>query len=327
MNTFKKGLAILIFLSLLVASFPGQAAAKYPEKPITIVCPWAAGGMAFLMAMELGNEMEKILGKRVLVVSQTGGAGAAGTTYVKQAPADGYTLFQAWIAPFVMVPLQNPQIGYDPLKDFTLLAYMTENPVVALTHKDSPYNTLKEFVDYVRANPGKFFKFGGGPTLSVHSLFGNEVFRNAGVKVQGVYYVDSGAPMLDLVGKTLDVSFHTFEALKRFPTIKALGVFSEKRYPEFPDVPTVLEQGLKAPTVKSWSGIAAPKGIPPEVRDYLVETIKKILQDPKFQQKIFNNMNQFVVYHGPEGFAEIIRWDMEQMKGPVQRASEMEKKK
>lgn len=143
MNTFKKGLAILIFLSLLVASFPGQAAAKYPEKPITIVCPWAAGGMAFLMAMELGNEMEKILGKRVLVVSQTGGAGAAGTTYVKQAPADGYTLFQAWIAPFVMVPLQNPQIGYDPLKDFTLLAYMTENPVVALTHKDSPYNTLK----------------------------------------------------------------------------------------------------------------------------------------------------------------------------------------
>jgi len=327
MKMLKSSVVLFVCLSLLFAYCPDRAMAKYPEKPITIVCPWAPGGLAFLMAMELGNEMEKILGKRVLVTSQTGGAGAAAATAVKQAVPDGYTLFQAWIAPFVMVPLQNPQIGYDPLKDFTLLAYMTENPVVALAHRDSPYNTLKEFVDYLKANPGKLLKFGGGPTLSVHSLFANEVFHNAGVRVQPVYYVDSGAPIPDLAGKTLDVSFHIFEALKRFPVTKALGVFSEKRYPEFPDVPTIAEQGLKAPTVKSWSGFAAPKGIPEEARNLLVQTMQKIITDRKFQEKIFNNMNQFVVYHGPEGFAEIIRRDMEQMKGPVERAMERERKK
>jgi len=320
-------LLLLIIVSFCLFPTMGAKAASWPAKPVTIVIPWGAGSLSFMLAQLIGDEMGKILDQRFLVVAKPGGSGATGSLFVKNSRPDGYTILQAWIAPFVMVPIRNPKVKYDPLKDFDLLAYATQNPVVALTRKDAPYNTLKEFVDYVKKNPNRIFKFGSGGAMSLHSIYGNEVFHNAGVKVQGIYYQASSKALPDLVGRNLDVGFSTFMSLARFEELKAIGVFASERIPEFKDVPTIKEQGLEAPVTMAWSGFAAPAGLPPEVREKLVSTLQKVLTNEEVKKRIFKNLNQFVVYHGPGDFKGIIERDLKSMRTPVERIMERQKKK
>jgi tripartite-type tricarboxylate transporter receptor subunit TctC len=292
-----------------------------------IVVPWGPGGLSSMLAQLIGDEMGKILGQRILVVNKPGGSGATGALYVKNAKPDGYTILQVWIAPFVMVPIRNPKVKYDPLKDFDLLAYATENPVTPLALKDKPYDTLKEFVDYVKKNPNRIHKFGCGGAMSVHCIFGNQVFHQAGVKVQGVYYQAASKSLPDLLGGDLDITYSNFQALTQYENVKALGVFSSERVQEFKDVPTIKEQGFEAPVTASWSGFAAPAGLPTEVREKLIETIRTVLTNEKVKKRIFDNLNQFVTYEGPEGFKDIIERDIKTMRGPVEQVMEMQKKK
>ncbi|MBW1696811.1 MAG: tripartite tricarboxylate transporter substrate binding protein [Deltaproteobacteria bacterium] len=280
-----------------------------------------------MLAQLIGDEMGKILGQRFLVVNKPGGSGATGALYVKKAKPDGYTILQAWIAPFVMVPIRNPKVKYDPLKDFDLLAYATENPVTALALKDKPYDTVREFVDYVKKNPNRIYKFGCGGAMSVHCIFGNQVFHQAGVKVQGIYYQAASKSLPDLLGGNLDLTFSNFQALAQYENVKALGVFSSQRVKEFKQVPTIKEQGFDAPVTASWSGFAAPKGLPPEVKKKLVETLRTVLTDEAIKKRIFDNLYQFVTYRDPEGFRKIIERDLKTMRGPVEQIMEMQKKK
>ena len=316
----------VFILCLALMPLQGVKAAEYPSKPVTIVIPWAPGSLSFLLAQLIGDEMGKILGQRFLVVAKPGGSGATASVFIKNARADGYTLFQPWIAPFVMVPIRNPKVKYDPLSDFDLLAYATQNPVVALAKKDAPYATLKEFVDYIKKNPGRVFKFGSGGAMSLHSIYGNTVFQNAGVKVQAVYYQASSKSIPDLIGNNLDVCFSTFMSLKPYEQIRAIGVFSSERIPQFKDVSTVKEQGLAAPVTAAWSGIAAPKGLPPDVNRKLVNTLKTVLTNEEIKNRIFEKLNQFVAYEGPEGFRKIIERDLRDMRGPVELVTKMKKK-
>jgi tripartite-type tricarboxylate transporter receptor subunit TctC len=320
-------LLLVLIVSFFVFPTMGAKAANWPTKPVTIVIPWGAGSLSFMLAQLIGDEMGKILDQRFLVVAKPGGSGATGSLYVKNSRPDGYTILQPWIAPFVMVPIRNPKVKYDPLKDFDLLAYATQNPVVALARKDAPYKTLKEFVDYVKKNPNRIFKSGSGGAMSLHSIYGNDVFHNAGVKVQGVYYQASSKALPDLVGGNLDVGFSTFMSLARFEELRAIGVFAPDRIPEFKQVPTVKEQGLEAPVTMAWSGFAAPAGLSVEVREKLVSTLRKVLTDEEIKKRIFKNLNQFVVYHGPADFKKMIQRDLKSMRAPVERIMERQKKK
>jgi len=264
-------LLLLIIVSFCLFPTMGAKAASWPAKPVTIVIPWGAGSLSFMLAQLIGDEMGKILDQRFLVVAKPGGSGATGSLFVK--------------------------------------------------------NSLKEFVDYVKKNPNRIFKFGSGGAMSLHSIYGNEVFHNAGVKVQGIYYQASSKALPDLVGGNLDVGFSTFMSLARFEELKAIGVFASERIPEFKDVPTVKEQGLEAPVTMAWSGFAAPAGLPPEVREKLVSTLQKVLTNEEVKKRIFKNLNQFVVYHGPGDFKGIIERDLKSMRTPVERIMERQKKK
>lgn len=320
-------LLLLLIVSFCVFPAMSAKAAKWPSKPIMIVVPWGPGGLSSMLAQLIGEEMGKILGQRCLVVNKPGGSGATGALYVKNAKPDGHTILQAWIAPFVMVPIRNPKVKYDPLKDFDLLAYATENPVTPLALKDKPYDTVREFVNYVKKNPDRTFRFGCGGAMSVHCIFGNQIFHQAGVKVEGVYYQAASKSLPDLLGGDLDMTYSNFQALAQFENVKALGVFSAERVPEFKDVPTIKEQGFEAPITASWSGFAAPAGLPTEVREKLIDTIRTVLTNEKVKKRIFKNLLQFVVYQGPEGFERIIKQDINAMRGPVEQIMEMQKKK
>ncbi len=316
----------LVAASGLPLVAPALADTRFPAKPITIVQPWGPQSWGFLQAQELAAALEPILGQRVIVTAKPGGASALGTRFVKEARPDGYTLLHAWIAGLVMVPLQDPNPGYDVLKDFDFLSYFTESPVVAVSRADKPWNTLAEMVQHIRANPGKNYAFSGGPALSIHSMSGAEVFEGAGVKVRGIFYDDAAAAGAAMFSGDVDVAMDGFGALRRYgDKVKAIGVFSDRRYRGHEDVSTVAEQGLKAPSVRSWSGIIAPKGLPEDVRSKLSQALKRVITNREFQDKIYNNMQWFVEHKEPEQIRELITDSMKQLQGPVARVRERQK--
>jgi tripartite-type tricarboxylate transporter receptor subunit TctC len=259
------------------------------------------------MAQEVALRVQPMLGQRMLVVAKTGGPGVVGTLDVKKSPPDGYTLLQAWIGTFVTVPVTSPAIEYDSLRDFTYLAYLTENPVVAMARKDAPYNTLAEFVAHVKANSGRRFTFGGGPSVSIHSISCADTFRTAGINVDAIYYGDSELSLPDLVAGNLSLACGTFGGLKIHEArLKPLGVYTKKRIPQFKDVATIAEQSLGGPAVPSWSGIVAPANLPNEIRMKLIDVFKRIGTDPEFGNKIWSSYNQFVIYKAPGEFRRTV---------------------
>ena len=302
------------------------AQTSFPDGPITIIEPWGPQSWGFLQAQELANALEAILGQRVLVQAKSGGASALGTKFVAQAKPDGYTLLHGWIAGLVMVPLQNPEPGYDPIDDFDLISRFTESPVVAVSRADKPWNTLAEMIEHVRANPDGSYAFSGGPALSIHSISGAEVFERADVDVRGIFYDDAAAAGAAMLSGDTDVAMDSFAALRRYgDRVKAIGVFSDRRYPGYEDVPTVAEQGLDAPSVRSWSALMAPKGLPQDVRATLTGAIDQVLSDQAFQNKIFESMQWFVQPSGADAIKALIVDNSEQLREPVLRVKERQK--
>jgi len=300
---------------------------KYPLKPITIIEPWGPQSWGFLQAQELAAALEPILGVRVLVEAKSGGSSAVGTKFVKDAQPDGYTLLHGWVAGLVQVPLFEENPGYDEFEDFDYLCYFTESPVVALSKADAPWNTVAEFIDYVKANPNKNYAFSGGPALSVHSIFGGQVFNENGVDVRGIFYDDAAAAGAAMLAGDVHVAFDSFSSIERYEgKVKAIGVLSNKRYAGFEDVSTLEEQGLRTPTVPSWSGMLAPKGLPDDVRNKLNDALKQVISSKEFQDNIYKKMKWYVEYKDAEQFKEYVKDSMEQMKEPIERVKAQQKK-
>lgn len=317
----KRAMIMMAIVGVLVwgSFFAFAQQEEYPKKPITIVVPWAPGGTSSVIALALASELGDYFGVRVLVSNKPGASGAKGTLYVKNARPDGYTLSQAWIAGFAQVPLYHEDPGYDPLKDFYPVAQVSAEPVVAVARKDAPWDTVREFIEDAKKDPEKY-NWSGGGALSVHALFFGELVHNAGVDMEGVLYQGATAALPDLLGGTIDVSAGTSTFLALHPEeLKAVGVFAEERDPLFPDVPTIKEQGLQAPTVMSWSGIAVHIDTPDEIKWKLVDAFRKILTSKEFKDKMLKDANVRVRYRDPVGFYKTWLKSLEQMKAPIER--------
>lgn len=313
-------IAILIALAMVAASGGLAPAAAFPSKPVTIVVPWQAGGSAGLQAQELGQVLGPLLGQRVLVSFKPGGASETGAVFVKNSTADGHTLLQAWIATLVQLPITKQDLGYDPFRDFEYLAYAGGNPVVLLARSDRPWKSIADYVQHVRSTPGQPHTYSGGPAISLHSLFCGALMQNAGIQVKGVFYQGSGAALPDLLGGSVEVSCHFFEAVKRFSgQVRPLGVFSKQRVLGFEDVPTVAEQGFKAPTAPSWAGYVAPAGLPAGARSALADALRKTLTDPAFVRRMRDNHETYVEYKGPEEFKQIVKESIEELRPLLRR--------
>jgi tripartite-type tricarboxylate transporter receptor subunit TctC len=237
-----------------------------------------------------------------------------GTFYVKQAPPDGYTILQAWLAPMVIVPLFQADPGYSPLKDFFPITQVSAEPVVILARKDRPWNTIAEFIRDAKSNPGKLVWSGGG-ALSIHSLLCLSLMRNEGVDVSGVYYEGATAALPDLLGGSVHISCGTTTFLALQPDrVKAIGIFAEKRDPTLPDVPTVKELGLRAPAIRSWSGLAVRSDTSLEIRARLVEVFRAALTSKEFHRQLYEAARIRVQYAGPEAFRKVWEASFEELK-------------
>jgi tripartite-type tricarboxylate transporter receptor subunit TctC len=300
----KKIVLSLVFLSLFI-TMPLQAA-EFPAKEVQIIIPWAAGGATDLIFRALAATTGKYLGKAVVVVNRPGGAGAVGYTECMKAPPDGYTLVSA-ITPLTILPHQvTTAFTY---KSFDPVINVVRDPGMFLVRSDSPWKSLKEFLDYAKKNPDMITVGNSGAGGGVH-LIALAFQQAAGVKFNHIPFAGGGPSVTALLGGHINaVTVSPPEGIEHVKAgkLKIIALFAEKRFELFPDVPTVKEQGIDF-VMGQWRGLASPKGTPPDVIKKLHDAFKQGMDDPVFKK----NAKDMVVnlsYLGPEAFGKLMTND------------------
>ena len=275
MKLVRYALALLI---AAVASLPLAAAAQtWPTRPITLVVAFAAGGstdgVARLIAQELGDK----LGHRVIVENRAGAGGNVAAQLVAKAAPDGYTFLFVTSGPASINKLLYKSLPYDPAKDFAPVALVGIIPQVVVTSPKFSPKTLKELVDYAKANPGKlnFGNSGIGTTSHISAvLFAQET----GIDVAHVTYRGTAPLVTDLIGGQIEVGFPSY--FPQMATLNALAVSTAERMEAFPHIPTIKETGLADVIAGVWFGIVAPAGVPREIVTQVNTIINDFLKTP-----------------------------------------------
>ncbi len=288
-----------------VAMWLGTATAEaaWPERPITIIVPWGAGGGTDATGRILAILMEKEFGVPVNVVNRTGGSGVIGHSAIATAKPDGYTLGVITVEVTMMHWQGLTEITYD---SYTPIAQYNADPAGLQVRADAPYKTAQDVLDAIRANPGKFSASGTGQGGIWHLALAGTL-QVAGLAPDAVKWVPSrgAAPGLkDLVAGGIDFvtcSVPEARALLEAGKVRSLAVMDAQRNPAFPNVPTLKEATGLDWTIAAWRGIAGPKGLPQEVMDKLVPVLKKIHGSKDFRD--FMAKRGFgVVWKGPDDF-------------------------
>ncbi len=297
----------LLLVFVLLMSVPVHAA-DFPTKEVQIIIPWAAGGATDLIFRALAATTGKYLGKAVIVVNRPGGAGAVGYTEAAQAKPDGYTLTSA-ITPLTILPHQvKTAFNY---KSFEPVINVVRDPGMFLVRSDSPWKSLRDFLDYAKKNPDMITVGNSGAGGGVH-LIALAFEKTAGVKFNHIPFAGGGPSVTALLGGHINaVTVSPPEGIEHVKAgkLKIISLFAEKRFQLFPDVPTVKEQGIEF-VMGQWRGLAAPKGTPPDAIKRLHEAFKKGMEDPVFVK----NAKDMVVnlsYLGPEAFGKLMAQDDE----------------
>jgi len=297
----------LFLVFVLLMSVPIHAA-EFPTKEVQIIIPYSAGGATDLIFRALAATTGKYLGKAVVVVNRPGGGGAVGVTEVAQAKPDGYTLLSA-ITPLTILPHRvTTAFTY---KSFDPVINVVKDPGMFLVKSDSPWKSLKEFLDYAKKNPGMITVGNSGAGGGVH-LIALAFETTAGVKFNHIPFAGGGPSVTALLGGHINaVSVSPPEGIEHVKAekLRIIALFAEKRFELFPDVPTVKEQGIDF-VMGQWRGLAAPKGTPPDAIKKLHDAFKKGMDDPVF----IKNAKDMVVnlsYLGPEDFGKLMAHDDE----------------
>jgi tripartite-type tricarboxylate transporter receptor subunit TctC len=269
------GLVASLSVSLLAL------AQEYPSKPVRIIVPFAAGGVADLLPRMVGEKLSQKWGQPVVVENKVGAGGAIGIDAALSAPQDGYTILFVGSTLFTVLPLAQ-KVNYEPLKDLIPVSITGTNGMVMVVQKDAPFSTLKEFIEYARKNPGKITYSSGGPAtnnhLSTAYLAGMEKLDMVHVPFKG-----GQAALTAVLSKAVDMHFGNSSDLiepARSGTVKAIAVSTPKRMPQLPNVPTVAET-VPGYDYIAWNGYAVTGGVPAEIRSRLAQALLPITRDPQ----------------------------------------------
>lgn len=270
----------LLAAALLSASLAfGQA---YPSRPVTLVVPNPPGGLVDTSARLLGDTLSKVLAQPVVIDNRAGGSGNVAYGLVARAPADGYTLLTSYSAYHVGNPSLTPKLPWAQ-KDFTPVALITVATNVIAVHPSVPARNLKEFIAYLKKNPGKVSYASQGNGSVSH--IGTEIFKaQTGTSMVHIPYRGSGPAVQDVLSGQVQVFMTTPPSVMQFVQqgkLRALAVTGKARHPQLPDVPTTAEAGLPGFELESWVAIFAPAGTPPAVIDKLSGGIQQALAMPE----------------------------------------------
>src|SRR6266446_7274728 len=290
MNSLARSALIfcLVILAALAAAPPNASAAEFPTRPIKLVVPYAAGGPTDVLGRLVGEYLGRDLKQTVIVENKAGAQGAIGAEAVARSEPDGYTLFVTAASIFVLNPMLYKKLPYDPVRDFRMLALITDLPVVMEVHPSVPATTIAEFVAYAKHNPGKL-NFGSAGTGGTIHLAGEMFKQMAGIDMVHVAYKGAGPALTDLLSGNIQLMFDTLGTA--LPPVKGgllrpLAISSVKRIPDLPDVPTMAESGYPDYGVSVWYGISAPIKVPDEIAQKISASIDRALNDDVFRASL-----------------------------------------
>jgi tripartite-type tricarboxylate transporter receptor subunit TctC len=277
-----------IICSLLILAWSGAAQAQgYPNKPIRIVVPYAAGGTSDILARQIGPKLTEAWGQPVVIENKTGANGNVGADFVAKSAPDGYTLLITDLGGLVISASVYPQLPFNPAQDFTPVVMVSYSPHVLAVHPSVQVKDVKELVEMAKAHPDKLnfaiSGIGGAPQLA-----GIEFAQRTGVKWTYIPYKGGSDAVTAVVGGQAHVLFNGM--LATWPSVtggrlKALAISSAKRVPSAPDTPTVAEQGLPGFETGSYQGVVGPKGIPRDVTAKLNSEFSKVLNQQEMKDR------------------------------------------
>lgn len=278
-------LARLLQLLLVLAAplFCSSAAADYPDQPIRIVVPFAAGGGTDVMGRMFGQKLSEAWKVPVLVDNRPGAGGTIGSTAVARAAPDGYTVLLGSISTHAIAPGLYARLAYDPVRDFQPIARAGTTPFVMTVHPAVPAHTVGELVALARANPKKYDYASSGNGTTSH-LCGALFTQLAGVEMTHIPYKANAPGLTDLLGGRVTFMFDNIIAMLphiRAGKLRALAVTGNERVASLPNVPTMIEAGLPAYEVIGWFGFWAPAGTPPVIVARLNAELARIMRDPE----------------------------------------------
>jgi len=297
----------------LLAALPAVAQ-QYPTRSVSVVVPFTPGGSSDITARTVSAKLQEALGQSFVIDNKPGANGGLGGKFVAAAQPDGYTLFVGSIGVFAINPVLYKNLGYDPLKDYDLLSVAVRTPNALVTRANFPANNVKEFVEYVKKNPGKV-SFASSGTGSSDHLTAALFWQKTGTSGIHVPYKGGSAAHLDLIAGNVDASFQNLGSITQHVKagkMKLLAVTAEKRDPAAPDAPTIGEAGVPGIEVYSWQAFVAPRGLPQPVKDRLQPALIAAIRHPDVVKR-FNEMGFEVVANSPAEFQkflndELARW-------------------
>ena len=267
----------------------GARAQSWPQKPVTVIVPFAAGGNTDGIGRMSAQWLGDAFGKSFVVENRPGAGGAIAAEMVKRAAPDGYTLFIAALPVMAVVPAMQ-KVRYDSQNDFAPISNIGTNPFARVVNKDIPVKTLKEFVEYVRSSKGQLV-YGSAGVGSLNHLSMALFLKRAGIEMTHVPYKGNAPAMSDMVAGHVPAMFSNLsDALTQVAggNVRMLAISSEKRSPLTADVPTVAESGYPNFNVLTWNGLMAPARTPPEIIDRIAKEMAAAVKDPKFAAQLLN---------------------------------------
>jgi tripartite-type tricarboxylate transporter receptor subunit TctC len=311
----KQQQALVFVLAMLAWHFPAATSAQsYPAKPVRYVVPFPAGASPDIIARLITERLGRIWGQQVIVDNRSGAGGTVGAAFAAKSPADGYTLFQCNIASNAIAESLYAKLPYDHQRDFAPLSLIGKSASILVVHPSLPARSVKEFIAYARANPGKL-SYGTSATGTSPQLAMELLKLTAKFDVVHIAYKGAPQALTDVIGGQIPATMQTAPAVLpaiQAGRVRALAVTSLKRLSQLPSVPTLDETAFPGLEVNTWYGLCALAGTPAPILDKVHADLTAVLRVPEIQQRL----RDIVVEAAPitreefEQFirAEIARW-------------------
>ena len=305
----------------LAAAWPADAQADFPERPVTLIVPFPAGGSTDLVARVVAEKMSANLGQQIVVDNRGGAGGNVGSAAAAKAEADGYTILMGTVATHALNPALYKKMPYDPVKDFAPVSLLVVVPNVLVVNPDFPAHSVAELIALAKEKPGELSYASSGNGTPLH--LSGELFKSmAGIDMVHVPYKGAGPALIDVMGGHVPIMFDNLPSSTehiKAGKLRGLAVTTAERAPSMPDLPTVAESGLPGYETYTWNALFAPAGTPPEVIAKLNEAAVQAVADPQVQAKL-KDVGASVVGSTPEQLAAHVQAELAKW-APVVKAS------
>jgi tripartite-type tricarboxylate transporter receptor subunit TctC len=314
--------ALISCLGLAPLATLAAESGGFPSRPVTLVIPFPPGGATDVNGRIIGQRLSKELGQPVVIENRAGAGTIIGASYVSKAAPDGYTLLVSSGTTFTVNPAIRPNLPYDPVKGFEPIGIAGRLALILLANSEVPVKTVKQFVDYVKASPGKYSYASYGTGTTSH-FAGETILHAAGLKMTHVPYKGSAPAMTDLMGGQVSFSVDTVSAAipqLKSGKIKAIAVTTAKRSSLLPDVPSLAESGYPDIDMDSWLILAAPRGLPADAKARLEKALAATMADPDTRAKL-SAQGLEPVYSNAAAASELINRELPVMRAVAARAN------